>query len=29
MTYADFARLVKPMVADFAYHPRDIPTYVW
>jgi len=28
MAYADFARLVKPTVVAFAYHPQDIPAYV-
>jgi Ala-tRNA(Pro) deacylase len=29
MAYADFARLAKPVVAQFAYHTQDIPDYVW
>ena len=29
MAYVDFARLVKPTVVEFAYHPQDIPAYVW
>jgi len=28
IAYADFARLVKPTVVAFAYHPQDIPAYV-
>jgi len=26
--YADFARLVKPTVVEFAYHAQDMPAYV-
>ena len=29
MRYADFARLVKPTVVEFAFHPHDIEPYVW
>jgi Ala-tRNA(Pro) deacylase len=29
MTYDDFARLVKPTVAEFAYHPLDVTPYAW
>jgi Ala-tRNA(Pro) deacylase len=29
LTYADFARLVEPTVAEFAYHPVDVTPYVW
>jgi Ala-tRNA(Pro) deacylase len=28
MAYADFARLVKPTVVEFAYHGQDMPAYV-
>ena len=29
MRYADFARLVRPTVVEFAYHPQDAAPYVW
>jgi Ala-tRNA(Pro) deacylase len=29
LKYADFARLVRPAVVEFAYHPVDITPYVW
>jgi Ala-tRNA(Pro) deacylase len=29
MQYADFARLVKPTVVEFAFHPQDITAYAW
>jgi Ala-tRNA(Pro) deacylase len=28
LKYADFARLARPTVVAFAYHPHDIPAYV-
>jgi Ala-tRNA(Pro) deacylase len=29
MAFADFARLVKPTMAQFAHHTQDLPGYVW
>jgi Ala-tRNA(Pro) deacylase len=29
LKYADFARLVKPTVVEFAHHAQDIPAYAW
>ena len=29
MQYADFARLVKPTVVEFAFHMQEIAPYVW